>query len=102
MRPTFSRDTSGQGLVEYALVVALIAVALIGILVLFRNATGNAFNQSRNRINEAGSNSYSVTSTEAGTGTAPAGGAPSGEAFGPGGQGKGQGKGGTTGVGPGR
>ena len=44
MRPTFSRDTSGQGLVEYALVVALVAVALISILVLFRNATGNAFN----------------------------------------------------------
>ena len=98
MRPTFSRDTSGQGLVEYALVIALVAVALISILVLFRNATGNAFNQSRNRINEAGTSSYSATGT--GTGEAPA--APSGEAFGPGGQGKGQGKGGDKGVGPGR
>jgi Flp pilus assembly pilin Flp len=100
MRPTFSRDTSGQGLVEYALVIALVAVALISILVLFRNATGNAFNQSRNRINEAGTSSYSVTSTESGSGSGSE--TPSGEAFGPGGQGKGQGKGGDKGVGPGR
>jgi pilus assembly protein Flp/PilA len=54
----FARDESGQGLIEYALIVAMVAVALIAILVLFRNSVGNVFNTSRNELNDAQINSY--------------------------------------------
>ncbi len=55
---SFINDESGQGLVEYALIVALVAIGLIAILVLLRNAVGNVFNESRNRLNSAGVGSY--------------------------------------------
>ena len=54
----FLNDDSGQGLVEYALIIALVAIGLIAILVLFRNSIGNVFNESRNRLNNAPSGSY--------------------------------------------
>ncbi len=54
----FVRDEQGQGLVEYALIVALVAIALMSIMVLFRNGIGNAFNESKNRLNNAPGNSY--------------------------------------------
>jgi pilus assembly protein Flp/PilA len=37
-------DDSGQGLVEYALIIALVAVGLIAILLVLRNSIGNVFN----------------------------------------------------------
>ena len=49
----FLADESGQGLVEYALIIALVAIGLIAILTLFRNAIGNVFNQTRNTLNNA-------------------------------------------------
>jgi len=55
---SFLKDDSGQGLVEYALIIALVAIGLIAILVLFRNSIGNVFNESRNRLNNAPSGSY--------------------------------------------
>ena len=54
----FVEDESGQGLIEYSLIVALVATALIAILVLFRNSVGNVFNGSKNELNEAQINSY--------------------------------------------
>ena len=36
-------DESGQGLVEYALIIALVAVGLIAILLVLRNSIGNVF-----------------------------------------------------------
>lgn len=54
----FLGDESGQGLVEYALIIALVAIGLIAILVLFRNAIGNVFNSSRNTLNAAPGSSY--------------------------------------------
>ena len=54
----FMKDESGQGLVEYALIIALVAIGLIAILVLFRNSIGNVFNESKNRLNNAPSGSY--------------------------------------------
>ena len=54
----FIADESGQGLVEYALIVALVAVGLIAILVVFRNSVGNVFNTSRNELDDAQINSY--------------------------------------------
>lgn len=40
----FWEDESGQSLVEYVLIVALVAIALIGAIALMRNAMGNRFN----------------------------------------------------------
>jgi pilus assembly protein Flp/PilA len=54
----FVEDESGQGLIEYSLIVALVATALIAILVLFRNSVGNVLNTSKNELNEAQINSY--------------------------------------------
>lgn len=54
----FVKDESGQGLIEYSLIVALVATALIAILVLFRNSVGNVFNTSKNELNEAQIDSY--------------------------------------------
>ena len=55
---SFMNDESGQGLVEYALIIALVAIGLIAILVLFRNSIGNVFNEGKNRLNNAPAGSY--------------------------------------------
>ena len=54
----FMDDESGQGLVEYALIIALVAIGLIVILTLLRNSIGNVFNASRNALNNAPTTSY--------------------------------------------
>lgn len=54
----FMSDDSGQGLVEYALIIALVAIGLIVILTLLRNSIGNVFNVSRNALDAAPSGSY--------------------------------------------
>jgi pilus assembly protein Flp/PilA len=46
-------DESGQGLTEYALLVALISVALIVTLILFRNAIGRVFQNATAALNVA-------------------------------------------------
>ena len=46
-------DESGQGLTEYALIIALVAVALVAILILFRNAIGGVFNKGAQTLNNA-------------------------------------------------
>jgi pilus assembly protein Flp/PilA len=55
---SFVRDDNGQGMVEYALVVALVAIGLIAILTIFRNSIGNIFNHSRNEMNDVNNSSY--------------------------------------------
>lgn len=37
------RDDSGQGLAEYALIIALVAIAVIAALILMRNEIGGTF-----------------------------------------------------------
>jgi pilus assembly protein Flp/PilA len=54
----FMRDDSGQGMVEYALIVALVAIGLIAILTIFRNEIGSLFNTSRNKLDSARNSSY--------------------------------------------
>jgi pilus assembly protein Flp/PilA len=54
----FMNDESGQGLVEYALIIALVAIGLIVILTLLRNSIGNVFNVSRNALDAAPTTSY--------------------------------------------
>jgi pilus assembly protein Flp/PilA len=61
MRPlmrAFWSDESGQGLVEYALIIALVAVGLIAILLVLRNGIGNVFNNAATQLNNAPTNPY--------------------------------------------
>ncbi len=54
----FMSDDAGQGLVEYALIIALVAIGLIVILTLLRNSIGNVFNTARNTLNTMPGNPY--------------------------------------------
>ena len=54
----FKSDESGQGLVEYALIIALVAVGLIAILLVLRNSIGNVFNNAAVQLNNAPTNPY--------------------------------------------
>ncbi len=54
----FSSDESGQGLVEYALIIALVAVGLIAILLVLRYSIGNVFNNAATNLNNAPPNPY--------------------------------------------
>ena len=49
----FMKDESGQGLVEYALIIALVAIGLIAVLIVFRNAIGNVFKNVSGQLNNA-------------------------------------------------
>jgi pilus assembly protein Flp/PilA len=51
-------DDSGQGLVEYALIIALVAVGLIAILLVLRNSIGNVFNNASQQLNNAPATPY--------------------------------------------
>jgi pilus assembly protein Flp/PilA len=55
---SFWSDEAGQGLVEYALIIALVAVGLIAILLVLRNSIGNVFNNAATQLNNAPSNPY--------------------------------------------
>ncbi|MGH7499552.1 MAG: Flp family type IVb pilin [Gemmatimonadales bacterium] len=44
-------DESGQGLTEYALLIALVSLGLIVLLGNYRNAIGNVFKNSSNVLN---------------------------------------------------
>ncbi len=46
-------DEAGQGLVEYALIIALVAVGLVAILLVLRNSIGNVFNNAARVLNTA-------------------------------------------------
>ena len=49
----FLKDEEGATMVEYALLVALIAVALIGGIGLLRGGIGNVFTTATNSLNNA-------------------------------------------------
>jgi pilus assembly protein Flp/PilA len=55
---SFWSEESGQGLVEYALIIALVAVGLIAILLVLRNSIGNVFNNAAVQLNNAPTNPY--------------------------------------------
>ena len=46
-------DESGQGLTEYAVIIALVAVGLILVLVAFRDAIAKVFNDTRAELGKA-------------------------------------------------
>jgi pilus assembly protein Flp/PilA len=55
---SFLSDETGQGLVEYALIIALVAVGLVAILLVLRNSIGNVFNNAATQLNNAPTNPY--------------------------------------------
>ena len=66
MLNTFKRfwaDESGQGLTEYALILALISVGLLAVLVIFRNAIGNVFDDVANALQGVSPQSYAPQAT---------------------------------------
>ncbi len=60
---SFWADESGQGLTEYAVIIALVSIALILVLIAFRDELGRIFNAIHNELNtEVGSvNQVTVT-----------------------------------------
>lgn len=54
----FWTDESGQGLTEYALILALVSVGLIVIMVVFRNAIGGIFSRIAEVLEAAPSEGY--------------------------------------------
>jgi pilus assembly protein Flp/PilA len=58
----FWKDESGQGLTEYVLIIALIAVALIACLIVFRNQIGGVFNRASKALNNAPGTGFPVSS----------------------------------------
>jgi pilus assembly protein Flp/PilA len=54
----FWSDETGQGLVEYALIIALVAVGLIAILLILRNSIGDVFNNASAVLNNAPTTAY--------------------------------------------
>lgn len=50
MMKKFMTDESGQGLTEYALIIALVAVALVVALITLKNGVGNAFNKAQAQL----------------------------------------------------
>ena len=49
-----SKDEKGQGMTEYILIVALIAVAAIVVVKMFGGVIKNMFNRAAQKIEEAG------------------------------------------------
>jgi Flp pilus assembly pilin Flp len=55
---TLWNDDAGQGLVEYVLLIALVAIGLIAIILLFRNSIGGIFKVIKSNLDSAPANSY--------------------------------------------
>jgi len=50
---SFWTDESGQGLTEYALIIALVSIGLIAVLIIFRNAIGAVFDRIKSTLDSA-------------------------------------------------
>lgn len=57
----FWNDESGQGLTEYALIIALVSIALIAALIVFRNQIGGVFDRMSGTLNNAPGTAYVPT-----------------------------------------
>ena len=61
MKELFKRfwtDEAGQGLTEYALIIALVSIGLIAILIIFRDEIGDVFSNIADALSSAPTNSY--------------------------------------------
>lgn len=54
----FRNDESGQGLVEYVLIIALVAIGLVLALTVFRNRIGQTFDNVNSVLQTAPSQQY--------------------------------------------
>jgi pilus assembly protein Flp/PilA len=54
----FVQDESGQGLVEYVLIIALVAIGLIAVMIIFRDAIGGVFDNISGRLQAAPTDDY--------------------------------------------
>lgn len=57
----FVKDESGQGLVEYVLIIALVAIGLIAVMLVFRNQIGGIFDTISGELNDAPAEAYNPT-----------------------------------------
>lgn len=57
----FRSDESGQGLVEYVLIIALVAIGLVAVMLIFRNSIGNTFTNVTQTLNTAPSSPFSAS-----------------------------------------
>jgi Flp pilus assembly pilin Flp len=87
------RNKRGQGLVEYALVIAIVALGLITALGLLRNSIGSTFKQDAAALSAAGTSQFDGTTTGSGGTGNQGGGNQGGGNQGGGNQGGGKGKG---------
>ena len=55
----FWSDDSGQGLVEYVLIIALVSIGLTIVMLVFRNSIGNVFKTVSNTLNSAPASPFS-------------------------------------------
>jgi Flp pilus assembly pilin Flp len=51
-------DDAGQGLVEYVLLIALVAIGLIAIMIIFRNSIGGIFSIISSELDSAPAEGY--------------------------------------------
>jgi pilus assembly protein Flp/PilA len=54
----FVSDESGQGLVEYVLIIALVAVGLIAVMIIFRDSIGGIFDVISEKLEGAPTEDY--------------------------------------------
>jgi Flp pilus assembly pilin Flp len=54
----FRRDESGQGLVEYILIIALVSVGVMLVMVVFRNEMGKRMDDVSNTLQTARTTPY--------------------------------------------
>jgi pilus assembly protein Flp/PilA len=54
-------DESGQGMVEYALIVALVAIGLIAVFLYLRNETGDVLDTAADSLAAQPANAYTPT-----------------------------------------
>ena len=60
---SFWADESGQGLVEYALIIALVAIGLFLVLIFLRDQIGNIFVQIGQKLQNAPADDYTGVPT---------------------------------------
>src|SRR5918995_266754 len=54
---------AGSGLVEYGLLIAVIALGLVGVLALFRNSVGGITNRTADKVSMQAGSGYGIVGT---------------------------------------